>query len=378
MDIHDNYIQGGWAVDPTESDARHYSGSALTTDGFNQTDPNLTTSFIRIHHNQAVGFGNAGIGIALGHDIEMYANRAISSGQFSNGVNYTTSYAAGVSHWNYRNNPAGVFGNNSVHDNVSGMRRSRNGVWERFDYFLRVTPTVNTNNTRANPATAAAPTAADETNETLLWREKLASRGITVGSLLVSPPPIGSPLITTNLTASSSAFTVTLRWTAPLTGPLPTTYAIEAGSSPGVTDIGNVPTGSTATAFSASGIAPGTYYVRIRGANSIGAGPASNEAMLVIPAGGGCAPGAPTGLTATVRGGTVTLSWTGSSGSPTSYVVEAGSNPGAANLAASDLGSAAATLTASEVGRGIYYVRVFGKNACGAGPVSNEILVTVP
>ncbi|MBI3493165.1 MAG: right-handed parallel beta-helix repeat-containing protein [Acidobacteria bacterium] len=101
-----------------------------------------------------------------------------------------------------------------------------------------------------------------------------------------------------------------------------------------------------------------------------------------LPAvGGACtaAPGAPGGLALVSNsGGTVVLSWTAASDSPTSYVVEAGSATGASNLANVDLGSPATSLTATGVGGGTYFVRIRGKNACGTGAASNEILVVVP
>ena len=74
----------------------------------------------------------------------------------------------------------------------------------------------------------------------------------------------------------------------------------------------------------------------------------------------------------------VTLNWNPSGGNPTSYIVEAGSAMGLTNVANSDTGSTAPLLTAPGVGRGIYYIRVRGKNSCGIGPASNEIVVIVP
>jgi len=188
MQIHDNYIQGGWDSDPANGDGLAYFGSAFTTDGLFQTDPNLTTSFLKIHDNQAVGFGNLGMSISLGHDNEMYSNRVVSSGQLAAGTNSSTSYAIGIQHIDYRDNPPGVFGNNSIHDNLSGLRRQRNGTWERFDYWFGVPPIVDANNAQWQPATAEAPTFADEASEWLAWKGKLSRQGISIGSALVRAP----------------------------------------------------------------------------------------------------------------------------------------------------------------------------------------------
>jgi hypothetical protein len=171
---------------------------------------------------------------------------------------------------------------------------------------------------------------------------------------------------------------VTLTWNVPSGGDAVTSYIIEAGLASGLANLANFSTGNTLTIFRASGIGAGTYYVRIRAANSAGASAPSNEAVLVVGGSPGVAPGAPTGLTNTLNsGGTVAFSWTAASGSPTSYIIEAGSQPGLANLANSDLGSAATTMTATRVGAGTYYVRVRAKNAFGNSGPSNEVVLIV-
>jgi uncharacterized protein (TIGR03437 family) len=194
--IHDNYFQGSYAADPGRADALGFVGSDFTTDGTAQTDPALTTSYLRIHHNQAVSTGNVGMSIAIGHDIEMYSNRVISSGQIADGTNISASYSTGLDHWDWRYPPPVAppanFGNNSVHDNVSGLRRQRNGAWERADFYIPVTPAVSGNNTSWTPSTPDAPTLTDEANERLLWNEKLLLNGVTIGSSLIPPALQGS------------------------------------------------------------------------------------------------------------------------------------------------------------------------------------------
>jgi hypothetical protein len=55
-----------------------------------------------------------------------------------------------------------------------------------------------------------------------------------------------------------------------------------AGRSAGASDVGSFSVGSTTT-FSASGVASGTYYVRIVAINAAGTSAPSNEVVVVVP-----------------------------------------------------------------------------------------------
>jgi hypothetical protein len=91
------------------------------------------------------------------------------------------------------------------------------------------------------------------------------------------------------------------------------------------------------------------------------------------------APGAPGLLTANVIGSSVTLTWTAPSSGDVvlSYILEAGSTSGAANLANIATNSTATTFSASGIGAGTYFVRVRAQNASGVSPASNEVVVVV-
>jgi predicted phage tail protein len=123
----------------------------------------------------------------------------------------------------------------------------------------------------------------------------------------------------------------------------------------------------------------GLYYIRVRGVNSNGAGLPSNEVRLNVnrpeP------PNPPLNLTSQVTGNTVTLSWqapTVTANNPaTSYIIEAGTGPGLANIVTVPLGNVT-TFGTSGVPPGRYFVRVRAANAGGAGDPSNEVVVTVP
>jgi len=190
-------------------------------------------------------------------------------------------------------------------------------------------------------------------------------------------PTVTAPGVPTGLTVASFGSSVSLSWRAPSSGGAPSAYVIEAGATTGAANLANFNTGSTSTSYAASGVGNGVYYVRVRAINSAGISPASNEAVLIV--GNGCVgpPGAPGSLVGSSSGSTVTLGWSPAAGAPTTYIVEAGSAPGLSNLANSDLGSAVPSLVAPNVGRGTYYVRVRGKNTCGVGAPSNEVIVIV-
>src|SRR5206468_501411 len=66
--------------------------------------------------------------------------------------------------------------------------------------------------------------------------------------------------------------------------------------------------------------------------------------------------GAPAGLTASASGSAVALTWAAPpTGTPTSYIIEAGSASGTANLASFNTGSTALQFATSGVGNGSYY-----------------------
>jgi len=99
------------------------------------------------------------------------------------------------------------------------------------------------------------------------------------------------------------------------------------------------------------------------------------------PGGPDCAtpPSVPFNLAHSKTEDTVTLTWTAPPGPDpvTTYVIEAGSSPGASNQ-----GTFVAPGTAWSFQRqappGTYYVRMFARNACGTSPASDEITVTLP
>src|SRR5206468_12836301 len=117
----------------------------------------------------------------------------------------------------------------------------------------------------------------------------------------------------------------------------------------------------------------------IRARNSAGVSPASNELVLIVVGPSGCPPAAPTNLAVSASGSTATLRWTAPGGAcaPTGYIIEAGSTPGAVNLANFNTGTTDVVFVAANVGAGTYFVRVRGSNAAGTSAPSNEATLIV-
>lgn len=89
-----------------------------------------------------------------------------------------------------------------------------------------------------------------------------------------------APALPTNLTGSVTGNRVTLTWTPPLAGDVPSSYTVEAGSSFGLADLANFDTGSPLPSLTVDDVPAGTYYVRVRSKNSAGMSGASNEIQL--------------------------------------------------------------------------------------------------
>jgi hypothetical protein len=86
-----------------------------------------------------------------------------------------------------------------------------------------------------------------------------------------------------NLYSTVLGGTVTLSWgSPPWQGPV-TSYLVRAGSAPGLSNLAQFDTGSTATTIAVPNVPPGRYYVRVHAVNAQGASVASNEVVVVVP-----------------------------------------------------------------------------------------------
>jgi hypothetical protein len=174
------------------------------------------------------------------------------------------------------------------------------------------------------------------------------------------------------LQSSVSGSTVTFNWT-PLNGVAG--YRIEAGSSPGLSDLATLTVPATTT-YSVPNVPAGIYYVRLR---ALGSDVVSNEVTVsVTGAPGSCfqPPDTPIRLQGNTNGTQVSLSWQpATTGCPaTSFILRAGSSAGTADIAAVQVSSASFSANAPD---GVYFVSVVAVNAYGASAPTGSLVVPV-
>jgi glucose/arabinose dehydrogenase len=199
------------------------------------------------------------------------------------------------------------------------------------------------------------------------------------GRVLRIAPAAAAPNPPRDVRGTVNGSNVLVTWNAPRDGPAPSQYRLEAGSAPGAGDIGAVLSNGADTSLFFANVPSGTYYVRVRSVSAGGVSAPSEEITIVVGA-GGCtaAPPAPSGVAAMVSGRTVRLIWTlaATGNGPASFAIEAGSVPGAADLAIVTVDGALRELVVNAP-PGTYFVRVRSRNACGTSAASNEVVVTV-
>ncbi len=187
----------------------------------------------------------------------------------------------------------------------------------------------------------------------------------------------GRPGPPTDLHTFTDGDVIGIEWGPPLNGADPRGYLLEAGTSPGGSELARGRPIGPETFYEVAGVPPGTYYLRVRAVSAGGIGPASDEVELVVgPTGCAARPEPPTDLDAVVNGGIVTLTWTESVTPGVSGYRIVG-NPFGSGASFSTLVPAGTTTFSAPAPRGVFVVRVRAVSACGASAASNDVVLGV-
>jgi titin len=185
------------------------------------------------------------------------------------------------------------------------------------------------------------------------------------------------PNAPSNLTASASGTTVTLNWFDNSSNE--TAFEL-LRSTDGSTFLHLASTTASTTAYNDTGVAPGTYWYRVRAANSSGYSSTTNTATATVSL---SLPLDPTGLVAssTTFGTTsvASLQWTDNATNESSYTVERGPSPLSFDTTFSGLAVDTHVFQDYSVASGqTYFYRVYASNTSGNSGYSNIATTTVP
>lgn len=175
--IHDNYIQGAYAVNPRVDT---YPGGGINAADGSANTVDEAAGHILVYRNQVVGTSNIGIAVSAGHDIEVYHNRVISSGYLPSGAPIPAQNV-GLYVWDARGDKArNTFFNISVHDNLVGWSKPLSGREAQNPTWF---PDCEPGKCYGNRVVPGRVTLTMEREEYTRWQNKLKSAGIKVGLL---------------------------------------------------------------------------------------------------------------------------------------------------------------------------------------------------
>jgi hypothetical protein len=183
--------------------------------------------------------------------------------------------------------------------------------------------------------------------------------GIVVAILSTAQP---STAQVGDLQATVSGHVVTLTWTGNAEG-----WLVEAGPAPGIVSVSQA-IGRSMPGLVATGVPAGIYHVRVRALVGGVAGPSSNEVVVTV---GGCEPTQRRiDLRSRVTGTQISLEWNWTGIRPPSWQLEAGSAPGAVDIAVLMLPREQSEFVAIAPA-GTYYLRI--RRTDGCDEPSNEV-----
>jgi hypothetical protein len=171
------------------------------------------------------------------------------------------------------------------------------------------------------------------------------------------------PAAPVNLQSFVSGRSVSFTWGPGAGGGAPLGVLFEAGTAPGLGNLGAVPL-PLSTSGSVPNVPPGTYFARVYAVNASGRSAPSNEVRVDVGVGGGCSPPPLSALSVTTSGSQVSFTWTGVPG-VVGYRLEVATGPAGPLGFSQTFGAGTTSFSYPAAPAGTYYGRIVSLSACG-------------
>jgi hypothetical protein len=183
------------------------------------------------------------------------------------------------------------------------------------------------------------------------------------------------PAAPVNLQSFVSGRTVSFTWGPGAGGGAPLGVLFEAGTGPGLGNLGAVPL-PLSTSGSVPNVPPGTYFARVYAVNASGRSAPSNEVRVDVPVGGGCSPPPASALSVSTSGANVSFNWAGVQ-RVAGYRLEVGPGPAGPVAYSQVFGPATLAFDYASAPAGTYYGRIISLSPCGLETGSSVSAFTV-
>jgi hypothetical protein len=201
--------------------------------------------------------------------------------------------------------------------------------------------------------------------------ESPASNEIVVNVVSLVAPPAAP----TNLQSFMNGTTALFTWDLGSGGGAPGTMLLQAGFTPGGSEIGTFPVGVGAQA-AVPNVPPGTYYIRVLASNAGGTSAPSNEVQLLMPPGGACTAPPARALNTLVFSTFVRFSWAAVPGAA-GYQLDFSQTPGGPVAASARVGPQATSYSILNAPLGTYYGTLTAGFSCGTLTRGPETTFTI-
>jgi hypothetical protein len=184
------------------------------------------------------------------------------------------------------------------------------------------------------------------------------------------------PAAPVNLQSFVNGRTVTFTWGPGTGGGAPLGVLFEAGTAPGLRNLGAVPL-PLSTSGSLPNVPPGTYFARVYALNASGRSAPSNEVRVDVPVAGGCSLPPISAISVATAGVSVSFSW-GAVPGVAGYRLEVATGPAGPVAYSQVFGAGTLSFSYPNAPAGTYYARIVSLSPCGleTGSAFTAFIVT--